>query len=323
MPSIHYLNPLFLFLALSLFSIINGFALPLKEEHKIFLEKTLLPLHKTRYLSLYFRQLDYCIVQFVEKDPNQAVPIILGLLKIWPKTNSTKEVMFLTEIEEILDIIPIKQFRKISSPLFRQISKCIDSNHFQVAERALMLWHNEYISNTLIPDRIEEILKILLPILSKHSKSHWNRNVQILILNALECFMVIDPIIFDSCVAALPEIEKNSIERRRKLFNCWKFIDQKFTNGDENARDHLYLLLNDESVKINQQQQDNKILVNNTIPSTISTSTAPPPVPNNKLKGTRRKSILPIDRNVYQELVDYSRSSSPRPESSEDENMEE
>ena len=231
--------------------------------------------------------------------------------------------MFLTEIEEILDIIPIEQFRKISSPLFQQISKCIDSNHFQVAERALMLWHNEYISNTLIPDRIEEILKILLPILSKHSKSHWNRNVQILILNALECFMVIDPIIFDSCVAALPEIEKNSIERRRKLFNCWKFIDQKFTNGDENARDHLYLLLNDESVKINQQQQDNKILVNNTIPSTISTSTAPPPVPNNKLKGTRRKSILPIDRNVYQELVDYSRSSSPRPESSEDENMEE
>ena len=81
--------------------------MPLKEEHKIFLEKTLLPLHKTRYLSLYFRQLDYCVIQFIEKDSSLAVPVILGLLKIWPKTNSTKEVLFLTEIEEILEIIPL------------------------------------------------------------------------------------------------------------------------------------------------------------------------------------------------------------------------
>lgn len=290
----------------------------------MFLEKTLLPLHKTRYLSLYFRQLDYCIVQFVEKDPNQAVPIILGLLRIWPKTNSTKEVMFLTEIEEILDIIPIEQFRKISSPLFNQISKCIDSNHFQVAERALILWHNEYITNTLIPDRLEEILKILLPVLSKHSKSHWNRNVQILILNALECFMSCDPIVFDSCVALLPEIEKKSIERRRKLFNCWKLIDEstKIT-GDKEARDQLYSLLlsggcKDQNMMIEpfvteavDYQEDSKI----TGPSVAT------PL-NNKSKGTRRKSILPVDRNVYQELVDYSRSSSPRPETS-DEDMEE
>lgn len=315
-----------------LFSIINGFALPLKEEHKIFLEKTLLPLHKTRYLSLYFRQLDYCIVQFVEKDPNQAVPVIFGLLRIWPKTNSTKEVMFLTEIEEILDIIPIEQFRKISSALFQQISKCIDSNHFQVAERALMLWQNEYITNTLIPDKIEEILKILLPVLSKHSKSHWNRNVQILVLNSLECFMTINPIVFDSCVAALPEIEKKSMERRKKLFNCWKLIDQKVNDtiiykrsDDENARDQLYSLLHDVQVKDIEQEheQEDEIyddsFVKNpttTIPTTTSNQTK-------SSKGTRRKSILPVDRNVYQELVDYSRSSSPRPESSEDDNMEE
>ena len=31
-------------------SIINGFALPLKEEHKIFLLKVLMPLHKVRLL---------------------------------------------------------------------------------------------------------------------------------------------------------------------------------------------------------------------------------------------------------------------------------
>uniref|UniRef100_A0A8R1HLM0 DNA repair and recombination protein RAD54-like n=1 Tax=Caenorhabditis japonica TaxID=281687 RepID=A0A8R1HLM0_CAEJA len=37
-------------------SIINGFALPLKQEHKVFLVKVLLPLHKPKCLSLYHAQ---------------------------------------------------------------------------------------------------------------------------------------------------------------------------------------------------------------------------------------------------------------------------
>lgn len=52
------------------FSIINGFALPLKEEHKFFLIHVLLPLHKVKSLSVYHPQLAYCVVQFLEKDPS-------------------------------------------------------------------------------------------------------------------------------------------------------------------------------------------------------------------------------------------------------------
>jgi hypothetical protein len=56
-------------------SIINGFALPLKEEHKVFLIKVLLPLHKVKTLSVYHPQLAYCIVQFLEKDPSLTQPV--------------------------------------------------------------------------------------------------------------------------------------------------------------------------------------------------------------------------------------------------------
>lgn len=49
-------------------SIINGFALPLKEEHKLFLCRVLIPLHTSRSLALYHPQLAYCVVQFLEKD---------------------------------------------------------------------------------------------------------------------------------------------------------------------------------------------------------------------------------------------------------------
>ena len=65
------------------FSIINGFALPLKEEHKVFLLKVLLPLHKAKSLSVYHPQLAYCVVQFLEKDPSLTEPVgVRGLVSI-------------------------------------------------------------------------------------------------------------------------------------------------------------------------------------------------------------------------------------------------
>lgn len=74
------------------FSIINGFALPLKMEHKQFLIKVLIPLHKVKCLSMYHAQLAYCVVQFLEKDATLTEPVVKGLLKYWPKTCSQKEV---------------------------------------------------------------------------------------------------------------------------------------------------------------------------------------------------------------------------------------
>ena len=78
-------------------SIINGFALPLKEEHKVFLLKVLMPLHKVKSLSVYHPQLAYCVVQFLEKDPSLTEPVVLSLLKFWPKVHSPKEVRYFSK----------------------------------------------------------------------------------------------------------------------------------------------------------------------------------------------------------------------------------
>lgn len=45
------------------------------------------------------------------------------------------QVMFLGELEEILDVIEPSQFVKIQEPLFKQIAKCVSSPHFQVSTR--------------------------------------------------------------------------------------------------------------------------------------------------------------------------------------------
>jgi serine/threonine-protein phosphatase 2A regulatory subunit B' len=73
------------------------------------------------------------VVQFLEKDPSLTEPVVTGLLKFWPKVHSPKEVMFLNELEEILDVMEPVEFVKVMQILFRQISRCISSFHFQVS----------------------------------------------------------------------------------------------------------------------------------------------------------------------------------------------
>lgn len=43
----------------------------------------------------------------MEKDPKLAEPVLKALLKYWPVTNSQKEVLFLGELEEILEMTQV------------------------------------------------------------------------------------------------------------------------------------------------------------------------------------------------------------------------
>ncbi|GAA5910262.1 phosphatase 2A regulatory subunit B56 family protein [Sporobolomyces salmoneus] len=198
-------------------SIINGFALPLKEEHKTFLTRVLIPLHKVKGLALYHPQLAYCVVQFLEKDASLTKDVVEGLLRYWPKVNSPKEVMFLNEVEEILDVIEPAEFQKIMVKLFQQLAQCVSSQHFQVAERALYYWNNEYIVN-LIGENIQTVLPIVYPSLFANSNGHWNRQIHNLAYNALKLLMDINGEVFEHCAAEYKQhrLEEKSREQTRE-----------------------------------------------------------------------------------------------------------
>ncbi|CAF0726952.1 unnamed protein product [Rotaria sordida] len=207
-------------------SIINGFALPLKEEHKVFLIKVLLPLHKVKTLSVYHPQLAYCIVQFLEKDPSLTQPVIMGLLKYWPKTHSPKEVMFLNELEEVLDVMEPVEFQKVMVPLFKQLAKCVSSPHFQVAERALYYWNNEYIMSLLTENAVV-ILPIMFPALYKNTKTHWNKTIHGLIYNALKLFMEMNHKLFDECSQKYKLEKQKEKDKLRDRDSAWMKIESR------------------------------------------------------------------------------------------------
>ncbi|VDD93902.1 unnamed protein product [Enterobius vermicularis] len=209
-------------------SIINGFAVPLKEEHKTFLLRVLLPLHKCKSLSVYHPQLAYCVVQFLEKDASLTEPVVHSLLRFWPKVHSPKEVMFLNELEEVLDVIEPTEFSKIMVPLFRQLAKCVSSPHFQVAERALYYWNNEYIMSLISDnDNAAVILPIMFPALYKNSKNHWNKTIHGLIYNALKLFMEINQRLFDECSQNYNREREEEAEKLKKKLALWEDIERK------------------------------------------------------------------------------------------------
>jgi len=206
-------------------SIINGFALPLKEEHKLFLQRALLPLHKPKCLPLYHQQLSYCVTQFVEKDSSLSPMIIRGLLRFWPVTNSHKEVLFLGELEEILELTHDAEFASVADPLMKQISKCLMSDHFQVGERSLFLWNNEYIVQLLHHNK-GVVVPLIVGALEENAKQHWNPAVQNLSLNVRTMFQNMDPKLYERC---RKNYEEEQAERRAstaKRAEQWRLIEQ-------------------------------------------------------------------------------------------------
>lgn len=294
-------------------SIINGFALPLKLEHKLFLTRVLLPLHKVKALTLYHPQLAYCVVQFLEKDPSLTEAVITGLMKFWPKTNSPKEVMFLNEIEEILDVIEPSEFQKIQEPMFHQLARCVSSPHFQVAERALYYWNNEYIM-TLISDNGDVILPIMFFSLYKNSKTHWNRTIHGLVYNALKLFMDMNPTLFDECTRKYKAERQREKKKKAQREEMWAKIESMAEKNPQSRNIAIKpatktALARNTSHTLEKQQSISKPEGGESLDK-FNEDAVPSPVKGGAVGGgdrrfdskLRRKSMLPQDSDVIMAL---------------------
>ncbi|KAI9480306.1 MAG: phosphatase 2A regulatory B subunit-domain-containing protein [Benjaminiella poitrasii] len=312
-------------------SIINGFALPLKEEHKLFLRRVLIPLHKVKSLALYHPQLAYCVVQFLEKSHVLAQEVVTGLLRYWPKVNSPKEVMFLNELEEVLDVIDHAEFQQIMVPLFVKLGQCVSSTHFQVAERALYFWNNEYIVN-LMAENMTNIMPIIFPTLYRTSKTHWNKSILSLVYNALKLCMEINPQLYNECANQYKHQRQIERKRQREREENWKILQRKVSgtsaitittstghdeyynysfppkadrneinteSKDENEREQPedFDIMTDEEAETELVQEHHEEQHDNVHPQMQQFDST-----NQQFQQFRRKSIIPVDETVYNEL---------------------
>ena len=159
-------------------AIISGFAIPLREEHVIFFQNIIIPLHKVQTCAKYHNELLRCSMLFLSKDPSLAFPLIKGLLKYWPFANYIKETLFLAELMDILEVCcDYPKLEPLVPKIFKRIIKCISSSHLQVADRTMCFFENEFFLNILRHFKVI-VFPILVPIIAHLSQNHWHKLIQ-------------------------------------------------------------------------------------------------------------------------------------------------
>jgi len=151
-------------------AVLQGVKLPLKEEHVEMVERVLVPLHRVGSYHGFSAQLTHCCSQLVVRQPSLAAPIYQGLLRYWPTTDSTKQLLFLEEIDRLL--IGCKPPPSLLTPLRRKMLICSSSPHSRVAERALHLWLGP--ARCILQEASPSVRANLLDHLLRNICGHWS-----------------------------------------------------------------------------------------------------------------------------------------------------
>ncbi|KAG6413540.1 hypothetical protein SASPL_126254 [Salvia splendens] len=218
-------------------TIINGFSVPLKEEHRIFLMRVLMPLHRPKGMQAYHKQLAYCVYQFVQKEPLLGVAVVRGILRYWPITNCQKEVVLIGELEDLVENMEIVEYKAVALPLCKRITKCFISPNSQVAERALYMWNNERFVKMAL-QAAEEVLPVVVGGMEENLRGHWSKSVRQLTQNVKEMLVEMEPLLYSSCLTQFhhsrSEAETRRQERWERLemaFNVNQFIQEYLTSS--------------------------------------------------------------------------------------------
>jgi serine/threonine-protein phosphatase 2A regulatory subunit B' len=208
-------------------SIISGFAVPLRDEHVIFFKNVIIPLHKVQTCSQFYEQLLRCSMLFLTKDRTLAIPLLEGLLKYWPFANCVKETLFLTELQEVLEVCEVEKVEPLIPRLFKRIVKCIGGIHLQVADRAMCFFENDYFLNILKTYK-SETFPMLVPVIVELAENHWHKILQESLIALKTILKEIDPYAFDEAVKMTPKERKRYTVKQDDLER--KAYDQKWSS---------------------------------------------------------------------------------------------
>ncbi|MQM16397.1 hypothetical protein Taro_049354 [Colocasia esculenta] len=205
-------------------SIITGLTVPLKEEHRVFLARVLIPLHRPKGMHLYHKQLAYCVCQFVMKEQELGGTVVKGILRCWPSTNCQKEVLLIGELEALAESMGENQFAKLALPLCSQIARSSTSCNSQVAERALYAWNNEQFVR-MASQSMAEVLPPVVQGIERNLRSHWSRSVRELTVSVKKMLEEREPALYAQCLGDFNRRESMSREEEMKRKAKWDTLE--------------------------------------------------------------------------------------------------
>lgn len=168
---------------------------------------------------------------FLTKDRTLAIPLLEGLLKYWPFANCIKETLFLTELQEVLEVCEVDKVENLIPRLFKRIVKCIGGIHLQVADRAMCFFENDYFLNILKTYK-EKTFPMLVPIIVDLAENHWHKILQESLIALKTILKEIDPIAFDESLKMSPgdkkffAVKQDDVDRK-DLDKKWEKLTAK------------------------------------------------------------------------------------------------
>ena len=175
-------------------SIVEGFAVPLKESHANYLKRVLLPLSKMPRFILFHTPWLYCVHQYLVKDPNLAAYIFRHLFRHWPVQTARKQVLLLHCVETMLGSLSNPELDNVSTLLFVNLAKILRSPHFQVADRCLALLQNTRLREH-VRRNASEVIPVLYPAMALVAREHWNGQIESMAQEFLRWFKNLNPTI--------------------------------------------------------------------------------------------------------------------------------
>jgi serine/threonine-protein phosphatase 2A regulatory subunit B' len=173
---------------------------------------------------------------FLTKDRTLAIPLLEGLLKYWPFANCIKETLFLTELQEVLEVCEVDKVDHLINKLFKRIVKCIGGIHLQVADRAMCFFENDYFLNILKTYK-DKTFPMLVPIIVDLADNHWHKILQESLIALKTILKEIDPLAFDEALKMNPASKKQYAvkqdeEDRKTLDKKWEKLNEKIKKSD-------------------------------------------------------------------------------------------
>jgi serine/threonine-protein phosphatase 2A regulatory subunit B' len=175
---------------------------------------------------------------FLTKDRTLAIPLLEGLLKYWPFANCIKETLFLTELQEVLEVCEVDKVEHLINKLFKRIVKCIGGIHLQVADRAMCFFENDYFLNILKTYK-DKTFPMLVPIIVDLADNHWHKILQESLIALKTILKEIDPLAFDEALKMNSQQKKQYAvkqdeEDRKNLDKKWEKLNEKIKKQDPN-----------------------------------------------------------------------------------------
>eukprot|EP00913_Durusdinium_trenchii_P022872 g21474.t1 len=213
-----------------------------RKEQKDLLTEILMPLYKLDFLDV--------VRIFCKKDATLIKPVAQALLRYWPHCASSKQTIFLGELEDMIHTMPAVDFKSIgdgepkqdqfarpcASPWFhtcaQQISACCVSCHSEVAEKALGIWRHQPTVRSTVQNCREELPLVVSRLYSNVTQA-WGPNVMSKTMDVLKNFMEADRELFDNCSSKHRKQADEADKKDAKREQRWAALQDWALGWDE------------------------------------------------------------------------------------------